>query len=351
MRVLHAGTRKVGSTTQQRLAALRDLGHDVLSVDTDPPQVPAKPLFFALRVSGKLYRTTGLTLFRPPDLAGAKRQILEALQASAYDILWLDKALTIERETLAEVKRLQPECRIVGSSPDDMYQRHNQTRQFLEHLALYDVFFTTKSYNVRELRSLGCPRVEFVQNSYDPHTHRPWQLSDEERPALGGPVGFIGAYERERANSLTYLATHEVAVRVWGGPSWSRHPWRHPKLHVTARNLWADDYAKAISAFDVNLCFLRKINRDLQTTRSVEIPACGGFMLAERTDEHLALFEEGKEAEFFSSDEELLDKTRYYLAHEDERKRIAAAGRERCLKSGYSNHERLRAMLSLVEKL
>ena len=39
-------------------------------------------------------------------------------------------------------------------------------------------------------------------------------------------------------------------------------------------------------------------------------------MMAERTAEHLAMFEEGKEAAFFSNNEELLDKCSYYLAHE-----------------------------------
>lgn len=80
----------------------------------------------------------------------------------------------------------------------------------------------------------------------------------------------------------------------------------------------------------------------------MEVLACGAFMLAERTNEHLRLFEEGKEAAYFGSDSELLEKVRYYLEHEEERKTIGPAGRKRCLDSGYSHHERLKYMLSAI---
>jgi spore maturation protein CgeB len=74
-------------------------------------------------------------------------------------------------------------------------------------------------------------------------------------------------------------------------------------------------------------------------------------MLAERTEEHESLFEEGKEAAFFSSDDELRDKARYYLAHEAERQRIAEAGRARCLKAGYSNRAQMQIILDELRRL
>ena len=72
-------------------------------------------------------------------------------------------------------------------------------------------------------------------------------------------------------------------------------------------------------------------------------------MLAERTDEHLRLFQGGREAEFFSSDSELLDKVKYYITHPQQRQAIAAAARQRCLKSNYSNYDRLKQMINEVK--
>jgi len=75
----------------------------------------------------------------------------------------------------------------------------------------------------------------------------------------------------------------------------------------------------------------------------------GGLrMLAERTTDHLRLFEEGREAEYFATPDELLAKVRHYLAHDDERRAIAEAGRERCRSSGYDLDTRARRMLSDV---
>lgn len=267
------------------------------------------------------------------------------------DLLWIDKGLTIEPETLAAVRQQNARTRIVGYSPDDMLARHNHSHQFLEGLAEYDAFFTTKSYNVAELTALGCPGVFFVDNAYDPHTHRPVALTREEKQAIGGDVGFIGSYERERAASMRVLARAGIPVRVYGG-NWTRAGRkRMPELGIEGKTMIAADYARVICSFEINLHFLRKANRDQQTTRSIEIPACGQLMLAERTQEHLSLFEDGVEAVFFDSNDELVDKVKYFRKRPEEGKKIGLAGRERCLRSGYSNHDRLQHMLRIVEAL
>ena len=154
-------------------------------------------------------------------------------------------------------------------------------------------------------------------------------------------------YERQRAESIKYLVDHGMAVRVWGN-CWQRLSHYSPLLKIEGRGLYNEDMCKAIGAFKINLGFLRKKSRDLHTTRSSEIPACSGFMLAERTSEHLAMFNDDQEAAFFSSNEELLEKCRYYLAHDDERKAIAAAGHQRCITSDYSNEGMVRKVLKEI---
>lgn len=343
MRILYVGPLIPGNTCLQRLQALKELGHSLTSINTAPSWSVKNlrpPLYY--RVINKI--------FGPPDFARANKQILHWIRQDTFDILWLDKRLEIKPATLRKAKELSPNITIVGYSPDDMGSRHNQSKNFLACLPYYDCYCTTKTYNVQELKDLGCPGAIFTGNAYDPYTHRPMDLSAEEKEKLGGPVGFIGGYEAQRAESIYSLAKNGVRVSVWGD-GWAQNcKVRNPNLRIMGPSQYGDDYARAICSFDICLAFLRKRNRDLQTTRSIEIPACGAFMLGERTSEHLELFKEGKEAEFFDSDAELLDKVKFYLKNEPERRRIAQAGRERCLRSGYSNHERLKEiMLNLKE--
>ena len=83
---------------------------------------------------------------------------------------------------------------------------------------------------------------------------------------------------------------------------------------------------------------------DKTTSRTFNIPASGGFMLHERSEEVLSLYREGSEIECFGSIKELADKIDFYLAHPAKREAIARAGYARCVPA-YSYDERVKIIL------
>lgn len=283
----------------------------------------------------------------PFDRVGANSAIRALVRVKKFDLLWVEKGNTIWPKTLRFVKKTLPETKLISLSEDDMYAKHNQSLFYRWGLGLYDCVFTTKKYNLSELEQIGAKRTELFLDAYDETLHRPTVLSKREKSLYGCDVGFIGTFEEDRARSMLFLAENGIKVSIWGN-GWGVWKEKHKNLIIKKNAIYGPEYVKAICATKINLCFLRKINRDEVTSRSVEIPACGGFMLAERTERHKEFFTEQSEAEFFGSDRELLEKVRYYLKHDEERSRIALGGKKRCEVSGYSMEEQLQEVLLKV---
>jgi spore maturation protein CgeB len=246
--------------------------------------------------------------------------------------------------TIRTLKNTFPQSRLISLSEDDMYALHNRSRFYEKCLPLYDVVFTTKTYNLEELKKLGAKRTEFFLDSYDEELHRPLaEYEAIEKKDID--VSFIGTYESERADTIQWLGAQGVRIVVFGN-GWDSLKGCHPNVEVQNRPVFGDDYVEIINRTKINLGFLRKINRDQVTSRSMEITGAGGFFLAERTERHTELFEEGVEADFFSSDTELLEKIRMYLNSHEAIRSIGLAGRQRCLRSGYGMKEQIIAILN-----
>ena len=62
----------------------------------------------------------------------------------------------------------------------------------------------------------------------------------------------------------------------------------------------------------------------------------------------LSMFKEGKEAEYFSSSDEFLDKVRFYLKNNDARDRIAIAGYQQVITAGHDIYSRMKQWLADV---
>jgi spore maturation protein CgeB len=66
--------------------------------------------------------------------------------------------------------------------------------------------------------------------------------------------------------------------------------------------------------------------------RTFEIPGAGGFLVSEYVDELEEYYRVGEEVVCFHDPEDLVDRCRYFLAHETERRAIADAGFGRTLR-------------------
>ena len=121
------------------------------------------------------------------------------------------------------------------------------------------------------------------------------------------------------------------------------------RRYVTHGYLSDAEYREAIWQSRVNLSFVTHFNEEDISHKSVEIAACQGFLLALRTEGHQALFEEDRQAVFFSSLEECADKCRFYLDRPELREAIARRGRERAVRSGYDNDTQLTKILNRLD--
>lgn len=323
----------------QRYRTLKEMGHDVVAYSHTYVSEPNK-----IRPPTLLYKIFW-KLRIPLDDMGVNFALRREIKKNSFDVIWIEKGNMIWPWILKHLKRVSPNSSLISCSEDDMFVRHGHSLWYRWGISNYDIVFTTKTYNLSELLSFGAKRTALFLDSYDEQMHKKISQASLQKNCFSADVSAIGAFENDRAMSMLYLAQNGIKVTVWGN-GWSSWVDRHPNLDVRNKFLFGEDYSRAICSSKININFLRKINRDEVTSRSVEIPACGGFMLAERTERHSSFFEEGTEAEFFSSNQELLEKVRQYLENESAREKIAMAGHQRCIKSGYSMRAQLGAMLA-----
>ncbi len=327
------------STTKMRMEELERLGHEVASVDIE------KYSRWGGRFPGGLVRR----LKWGPPLSRLAEDIHRTAVGFQPEVAWVDKGIWVSAATLRDIKERHRSF-LVHYTPDPAIVFH-QSRHFLASIPVYDLLVTTKAYELDLYRRHGARNLLHQFSSFDARVHRPRVPTPEEKRLYESDIVFVGTYTPGRERYLRPLARLGVNLAIWGGNWRERCRDKELRPYVRGGALSADDYVLALCSTRLALGLLSPLVPDLSTTRSLEIPACGAFLLAERTDEHLALFEEGKEAEFFASEEELIHKVGYYLEHDAERRRVAEAGRQRCLSSGHSTEDRVREIIDRIHQL
>lgn len=339
MNILYIGELYQGSTCLMRMNALKSLGHKLKGIDILPGNFSLNKILD--RINYRLdYRF---------DFENLNNKILKEIKNQYFDIIWIDKGKRVFPETLKKIKSLNPSIKIVHINPDDPFGKFKTGwKTFIKAIPFYDIHFVAREVNVPEYKHSGAKIVYVYDRSFDPEIHKPIELTEEEKKKYGCNVGFIGSWAVDREKSIAFLIDNGIEVTVWGNDWQKGKHWNKIKKYWRGPSLKGIDYAKAINGMEIALHFLRKENRDEQDSRTFEIPACGTFMLAERTRKHEEFFEDGKEAVFFDNNTNLLEKVIYYLQHPEERIKIGKNGWQRSLRSGYCHSERLQKLLQLI---
>ena len=333
MKILYLG--EAIWTSQHRVDALVRLGHNVQFID------PASFLPKNRLLAKWEWATGGLFLENY-----IRKQVISSLEKDKFDLVLVNGGALVGPGLVKELKRYSNV--VVNYNIDDPLgsRERNRWRLYLKAIPYYDLLVVVRESNVSEAYSLGAKKVIRVFMSADEIAHHPRTLTHEDILRWASDVLFIGTWMPERGPFMAALLEAGLPITIYGNRWQKAKEWPLIRKAWKGNALYGDDYAKAIQIAKISLGLLSKGNRDLHTQRSLEIPFLGGLLCAERTADHLKLYQESEEAVFWSDVKECSDVCNMLLKDEEKRRNISTKGRNRAIQNQCLNQSIMLKILS-----
>lgn len=340
--ILYFGDSSFGSTSAHRGNALKRLGHKVEILD------PYSMLGGSLQsLNGVFHYRTGYVLLQK-RIARWVHQVLE--EHPEPDLIWIDSGELFGPKCLQVIKH--------HNLPTVLYNIDDPTgkrdgRKFdslIKALPFYDLVVVVRKETEAECSALGARAVLRVSRSYDEVAHHPFENSAEIPEKFKSEVVFIGTWMRyeKRDEFLLNLIQQGVPVSIWGD-RWQKSPHlARIKSHLKGGSLSGREYVAAVQGAKICLGLLSQGNRDLHTTRSLEVPYAGGLFCAKRTTEHEEMYKDGVEAVFWSDENECAQQCKRLLIDDTLRERIRHSGMSRVRSLGVGNEDVCNSILNAL---
>lgn len=269
---------------------------------------------------------------KPPRLGEFSRRVATDVATFRPTHLVTTGLAPVNAETLSGMKDVQR----IAYLTDDPWNPEFASKWFMDALLQYDVVYTTRRSNISDLIDLGCRDVRYLPFGYDPrHFFYEPRSKDVD-------VFFAGGAEPKRVEYVAPLVAGPWTMEL-AGDRWDKY--EQTKANYIG-HLDAEQLREHTTGARVNVCLVRRTNRDGHVMRSFEIPACGGCMVAEDTEEHRAIFRsDEKAALYFSSPDELRSCVRRLLKDEPLQRMLAAAAHRIVTAGGNTYADRLVSML------
>jgi hypothetical protein len=328
--LLYIGNLRQGGNGQDRKRIFEGYGFNVLEFDIRPYKDQ----------KNRLLRAIGGRFHFGPAVSRMNRDIIWLSEQHNIDAIFVDKGTWVYPGTLRKLKNNTNAGGVIHFTPDPQFLS-NRSRHFFKSIPYYDLLVTTKSYEMELYKKVVKTELLFIHQGYGERI----RVAEVDLPEKTHDVVFIGHFEPHYGEHIR-CASQVADVAVWGS-GWHKQSslGNIGNARFMGDGIYGEEYGITLGASKIALGLLSKSALDRNTTRSFEIPASGALLLAERTDEHSQLYQEGKEAAFFSSPEEMCEKIMFYLSNNSRRDSVSAAGRQRCISSGYSSKTQFRLVI------
>jgi len=246
------------------------------------------------------------------DLGALNEALLNEVERIRPDVmLTVQMHYELWLETLAAI-RARGDVATISWTTDDSW-KYREVSRFIGHA--YHAMTTTYSYVVPRYHADGIFNVLLTQ----------WAASSEW---LADPLAardcqyqatFIGTANTDRRELVARLLSRGIEVACFGY-GWPAGPLASDEIPRIMRE----------SVISINVAASKGENQI--KARTFEVPGAGGFLLTGPAQDLEKFFVPGAEIAIYQNVDDLGDKILFYLAHPDERDRIAGAGHARVLR-------------------
>lgn len=295
---------------------------------------------------------------------GFNEEILEAAKKERPDLLFVFMLSDeFEKETLSELRKYTT---TLAWFADDNWRFWNYSRFWAN---CFDWVVTTISWVPDLYRKIGQKNVIRSQWAANTGLYHPIKLGiGEERPS----VTFVGGWSRPRQKIISGLGRRGIEVKTCGS-GWSdgrvsdeemirlfsvskiNLALNPPQGYFNKNSLGRLFFRRSINRIVPDFHFLSNFETWLHRNipqikaRHFEIPACGGFAITSKADDLKNFYKPGEEMVIYDGPDDLADKLRYYLEHDDEREKIVRAGYERTIRD-HTYEKRFREIFDRIFK-
>ena len=280
------------------------------------------------------------------NISHTNKQLLQYAKELKPDFVFFYSARLVYGDTIRKIKE-QGTIIFIYNNDDPFAEYYPKYfwRHFKKSLQYADVGFVYRKKNIKEYYDNGCNEVEMLRAYYI--KSRNYYMPDVTMNVPA--VIFLGHNEKdERQEYIRKLLNEKIEVGITKR-SWENFEVDNPFL-IRLENSHKK-YNEIMNGAEIAIVFLSKINNDTYTRRCFEIPVTKTLMVSTYTDDIASMFKEDKEIVFFRNEEEFVNKIKYYLNHEKERKNIAEAGYHRVMWEGHEVEDRVKYVLNIYQKI